>query len=229
MDKHCTVQKDNCEMWNYEDGFSLGAVLLNTFNSTRFWRKEKGNTRFLSAHRLKTEYSVSHGNSSVTLWAEFTDDNSVTQERVTLRVQNSERVIKKAKKQRYCRLIAESDKEIKTRRKNKIRDRGITSNWTDVICIYKQRKIRVSRNSCQYPQYFFLTIIENLKLPKVGREYAISLQKGTFPWKFFNINIILTNRKWDKKHKALPHIRTLIRYNGITSKIMELCTSLAVH
>jgi hypothetical protein len=209
MNKHCTVQLDNCETWNYKDGFSLGTVLLKPFNSTRFWWKEKGNRRFLSAHRLKTECSFSHGNTSVTLLTLFSDSNSVMPEHFTLISAKSRTVMNEANKQRYCRPVAKSVNEITTWN-NKIQTELHLTEQMSVI--YKQSvKSRDSRNSCHCLQYIFQKIIENLKLRKLGRDVAISLLKGIFPRKFFNTNIILTNWKWVKKHKTLPQIRTLIR------------------
>jgi hypothetical protein len=102
------------------------------------------------------------------------------------------RVIKEAKRQRYGRLTAKLDNQIKT-------TWNIIKHETGKLCLTEQipslliknEKVKDPEVNADAFNIFFLTITENPDLHQEVRSNAISFSKDTFPRKFPGLQTIL--------------------------------------
>jgi hypothetical protein len=114
-------------------------------------------------------------------------------------------VIKEAKEQHYCRLIAKSDNKIKTTWNIVKRETG----KIHLALLINSEKVKDPVTIANAFNIFFLTITEGLKL-QVRNEDPISFLEDAFPVKFCDIKIIPTTET-DNKYSTFPQIKKLIR------------------
>jgi hypothetical protein len=139
-------------------------------------------------------------------------------------------VIKEAKWQHYCRLIAKSDNKIKTS-SNIIKYETKLLHLTEQIpaVLINGEKVKDLKIIANAVNKFFLTITENLNLHQELRGDDISFLEDASARKFPGIKTIPITETEIKSLIQFLKAKNSSGYDGITSKILKVCASLLSH